>query len=160
MERSGKRETASPDYAALHPGYQCSAAVDPSCNESSPMKLDLGADALTVTLEGWERVWALRRRLIIPRGKIVHAEWHGEPFELRTTLRLAGTGVPGAIAAGTFYGHGMKQFFYLRRPQGWWGLTVANVLVLDLRDMFYHRVVLSCAEEDAARVVAWARAAS
>jgi hypothetical protein len=124
------------------------------------MKLDLSADELTVTLEGWERMWALRRRLIIPRGKIVHAEWHGEPFKLQASLRLAGTGLPGVLAAGTFHGQGMKQFFYLRRPQGWRGLTVGNVLVLDLHDMFYHRVILSCAEADARRVIAWAKGAA
>jgi len=123
------------------------------------MNLELSGDELTVALEGWERVWALRRRLVIPREKIVHAEWHGAPFTLRATLRLAGTGLPGVLAAGTFYGQGMKQFFYLRRPQGWRGVTVANVLVLDLHDMFYHRVVLSCAEADARRVLAWAKAA-
>jgi hypothetical protein len=81
------------------------------------MKLALNEDALAVTLEGWERLWAMRRRLIIPRGKIVHAEWHGEPFEIHAGLRLAGTAFPGVLAAGTFYGQGMKQFLYVRRPQ-------------------------------------------
>lgn len=124
------------------------------------MKLQLSNDALTIALEGWERVWALRRRVVIPRGKIVHAEWHPEPFEISAALRLAGTGVPGVLAAGTFYGQGMKQFLYLRRPQGWSRRIAANVLVLDLHDTFYHRVVLSCAAEDAARVTAWAKAAA
>ena len=123
------------------------------------MKLQLSDDALTIALEGWERVWALRRRMIIPRAKIVHAEWHREPFELHASLRLAGTSLPGVIAAGTFYGQGMKQFLYLRRPHGLRRVTSANVLVLDLHDMFYHRAVVSCAEEDGARVTAWARAA-
>jgi len=119
------------------------------------MKLQLSDDALTIALEGWERLWALRRRLVIPRSKIVHAEWHAEPFEIYAPLRLFGTGFPGVLAAGTFYGKGMKQFLYLRRPRGLWHGRVANVLVLDLHDMFYHRVVLSCAEPDAARVIAW-----
>lgn len=122
------------------------------------MKLELNEDALTIALEGWERLWALRRQLIIPRVKIVHAEWHGEPFEIRAGLRLAGTALPGVLAAGTFSGQGMKQFLYLRRPQGWRRATAANVLVLDLRDTFYGRVLLSCPETDAARVVAWAKA--
>ena len=122
------------------------------------MKLQLSEDALTITLEGWERLWALRRRLIIPRAKIVHAEWHGEPFEIHAGLRLAGTGLPGVLAAGTFYGQGMKQFLYLRRPKGWRRATAANVLVLDLHDMFYHRVLVSCAQADATRIGAWAKA--
>jgi hypothetical protein len=124
------------------------------------MKLELSDDALTIALEGWERVWALRRRVIIPRGKIVHAEWHAEPCEIHVSLRLAGTGLPGVIAAGTFFGQGIKQFFYIRRPQGWTRGTAANVLVLDLHGMFYSRVVLSSSEEDAARVIAWAKAAA
>ena len=123
------------------------------------MKLQLSDDALTIALEGWERVWALRRRVIVPRAKIVHAEWHPEPFELQASLRLAGTSLPGVLAAGTYYGQGMKQFLYLRRPHGLRRVTAANVLVLDLHDMFYHRAVLTCAEADAARVTAWARAA-
>jgi hypothetical protein len=123
------------------------------------MKLQLNNNELTVALEGWERVWALRRQLIIPRGKIVHAEWHAAPFELHASLRLAGTAVPGVIAAGTFYGQGMKQFLYVRRPRGWRRSTVEKVLILDLHDMFYHRVVLTCADADARRVIAWAKAA-
>jgi hypothetical protein len=122
------------------------------------MKLEPNGDALTITLEGWERLWGMRRRLIIPRGKIVHAEWHKKPFEIHAGLRLAGTAFPGVLAAGTFYGQGMKQFLYLRQPKGWRRATAANVLVLDLHDMFYHRVLLSCAQADAARVVAWAKA--
>jgi hypothetical protein len=122
------------------------------------MKLELSEDALTIVLEGWERVWALRRRLIIPRAKLVHAEWHGEPFEIHAGLRLGGTALPGVLAAGTFFGQGMKQFLYLRRPRGWRRATAANVLVLDLHDMFYARVLLSCEKADAARVVAWAKA--
>jgi hypothetical protein len=121
------------------------------------MKLELSDDALTIAFEGWERVWALRRRLIIPRAKLVHAEWHGEPFEVHAGLRLAGTALPGVLAAGTFFGQGMKQFLYLRRPQGWRRAIATNVLVLDLHDMFYHRVVVSCAETDAARVIAWVK---
>ena len=122
------------------------------------MKLQLSDDALTIALEGWERVWALRRRLIIPRAKVVHAEWHAEPFEIHASLRLAGTGLPGVIAAGTFFGHGMKQFLYLRRPHGLRRVLAANVLVLDLHGMFYGRVVLSTSEPEAARVIAWAKA--
>jgi hypothetical protein len=122
------------------------------------MKLELNGDELTVALEGSERMWALRRRLIVPRGKIVHAEWHAEPFAPRTSMRLAGTAVPGMLVAGTFYGQGMKQFLYLRRPQGFIRAMAANVHVLDLHDMFYHRVVLSCPEADARRVIAWAKA--
>jgi hypothetical protein len=122
------------------------------------MKLQLGEDALTIALEGWERVWTLRRRVIIPRGKIVHAEWHAGPFEIHAGLRLAGTSVPGVTTAGTFHGQGMKQFLYLRRPRGWGRKTIENVLVLDLHDMFYHRVVLSCPEAEAARVIAWVKA--
>jgi hypothetical protein len=122
------------------------------------MKLQLSDDALTIALEGWERVWALRRRVIIPRAKIVHAEWHAEPFAIHASLRLAGTGLPRVIAAGTFFGQGMKQFLYLRRPHGLRRVTAENALVLDLHGMFYGRVVLSSSEEDAVRVIAWAKA--
>jgi hypothetical protein len=122
------------------------------------MKLETSEDTLTIALEGWERVWALRRRVIVPRARIVHAEWHSEPFQIHASLRLAGTGFPGVIAAGTFYGQGMKQFLYLRRPQVWARKTIENVLVLDLHDMFYHRIVLSCPQAEAARVIAWVKA--
>jgi hypothetical protein len=94
------------------------------------MKLQLSEDVLTIVLEGWERLWALRRRVIVPRAKIVHAEWHGEAFEIHAALRLFGTAVAGVIAAGTFYGQGMKQFLYLRRPRGLRHTIAANVLVL------------------------------
>src|SRR5262249_44542710 len=124
------------------------------------MKLELSEDALTIVLEGWERLWALRRRLIIPRAKVVHAEWRGEPFTIHAGLRLAGTAGPWVLAGGTFFGQGPKQCLYLRRPQGWRRATAANVLVFDLHDMFYHRVLLSCTEAEAARVIAWAKPAA
>jgi len=51
---------------------------------------------------------------------------------------------------------GMKQFLYLRRPRGALSKIAANVLILDLDGGFYRRVVLSCAEADAARAIGWA----
>jgi hypothetical protein len=121
------------------------------------VKLQLTDDALTIELQGWECVWALRRRLIIPRANVVCAQWHAEPVTIEVWLRLGGTSVPGVLAAGTFQGQGMKQFLYLRRPRGAVSKTAAKVLVLDLQGTSYGRVALSCEAADAARVVEWAR---
>jgi hypothetical protein len=65
------------------------------------MKLELGEDTLTVVFEGWERLLAMRRRLIIPRAKVVQAEWHGAPFEIHVNTchdhrRMPVAGAPSA----------------------------------------------------------------
>jgi len=120
------------------------------------MKLHLDDDQLTIELEGFERVWALRRRLVVLRANVTNVTWHSDPTELHLFLRTGGTSLPGVLLAGNFLGQGMRQFLYVRRPRGWWKPQASDLLIIDLHDAPYARVVISCDKADAAPVLAWA----
>jgi len=104
---------------------------------------------LAIQIEGWDKFWSLRSRLEIPLAhvKSAHADphiaepwWHG--------LRIAGTHVPGVIAAGTFYQHGGLVFWDVHKPE--------SVIVIDLHDERYQQLVIGVADpaETVARIQA------
>jgi hypothetical protein len=61
-------------------------------------------------------------------------------------LRVAGTHVPGVIAAGTFYHHGNWVFWDVHNPE--------NAVVVELRDERYEKLIIEVADpaETVARV--------
>ncbi len=90
---------------------------------------------LIVEVEGWDKLWSLRSRLVIPIHHVVRvyadsniAEdwWKG--------LRVAGTHLPGVIAAGTFYHHGNWVFWDVHNPE--------KAVVVDLRDERYEKLII------------------
>ncbi len=90
---------------------------------------------LIVEVEGWDKLWSLRSRLAIPihhvvrvyaDPKIAEPWWKG--------LRVAGTYLPGVIAAGTFYHHGNWVFWDVHKPE--------NAVVIDLRDERYEKLIV------------------
>jgi hypothetical protein len=94
---------------------------------------------LVFEVEGWDKLWSLRSRLVIPIAHVIRvyadssiAEswWKG--------LRLAGTHVPGVIAAGTFYHHGTWVFWDVHNPE--------KALVVDLRDERYGKLIVEVSD--------------
>ena len=90
---------------------------------------------LIVEVEGWDKLWSLKSQLVIPMNHVfrVYADssiaenwWKG--------LRVAGTHVPGVIAAGTFYHHGEWVFLDMHRPE--------RAVVIDLRDERYKKLII------------------
>jgi hypothetical protein len=90
---------------------------------------------LIVEVEGWDKLWSLRSRLVIPihhvirvyaDPKIAESWWQG--------LRLAGTHLPGVITAGTFYHHGNWVFWDLHDPE--------KAIVVELRDERYEKLII------------------
>ncbi len=90
---------------------------------------------LIVEVEGWDKLWSLRSRLVIPIQHVIHvcadpkiaeAWWKG--------LRVAGTYLPGVITAGTFYHHRNWVFWDVHKPE--------NVVVIDLRDERYEKLIV------------------
>ncbi|MGZ6907496.1 MAG: hypothetical protein ACXVJ7_07490 [Acidimicrobiia bacterium] len=62
----------------------------------------LRPDTLSVSLTGWDSVWAVKRTLSIPWSDVVGARVVTvEDARQRLGWRLAGTGVPGVAIAGT-----------------------------------------------------------
>ena len=100
-------------------------------------------NALVMHVEGLDKLWAFRSSLTIPLAhisgahadpEIAHAWWKG--------FRLAGTNLPGVIAAGTFYQHGDSVFWDVHRPD--------KTIVIELHDEHYARLVVEVADPTAA----------
>ncbi len=79
---------------------------------------EINGDTLHLTVEGMDKVWALKSRLSIPLqhitgirvdGEIVQGWWHG--------LKVPGTSIPHVITAGTFYQDGKRVFWDIHHPE-------------------------------------------
>lgn len=101
----------------------------------------VGQDSVNVELSGWDRIFALKSRLTIPRDRItgvsvVHRSEVGWP----PALRAPGTFVPGAIKHGS-YGVGAKREFWALFRQ-------ERVLIMEVDQWKYARVVLGLQDAD------------
>ena len=94
---------------------------------------------LIVEVEGWDKLWSLKSRLVIPiqhvirvyaDSSIAKAWWQG--------LRVGGTHVPGVITAGTFYHHGNWVFWDVHDTE--------KAVVVDLRDERYEKLIVEVAD--------------
>jgi hypothetical protein len=115
------------------------------------MHLSLDSDRLTLTLEGAERLWAVKLGpLSIPKEHVARAEAALPPITWKE-LRAPGTFLPGVIKAGTYYTARGKEFWYAVRSRK------NNPLTIELQDESYRRLVLTI--DDAAnwaeRINAW-----
>ena len=101
------------------------------------MEIGIEGATLHVSLEGLEKVWALKRGLDIPLEHIVKVSTR-EPDSMWYDLRLPGTYLPGVIRAGSYYakrgGAWTWEFWYYTRGK--------EFLTIDLRDERYGRVIL------------------
>jgi hypothetical protein len=108
--------------------------------------VDISDGKLTVTIEGWDRVWALHGRLSIPlehvsgasSGEAAAREWY-------KGLRLGGTNIPGVLTAGYFYRHGNWVFWDVHDP--------ALAVAIDLHDEHYKQLIVQV-DDPAATVAA------
>jgi hypothetical protein len=96
-------------------------------------------DNLIFEVQGWDKLWALKSRLEVPRSSIrgIHADptiargwWKG--------FRLPGTYLPGVIIAGTFYRHGKRIFWDVKDPQ--------KTIVIDLANDRYDQLIVEVAD--------------
>lgn len=70
-------------------------------------KINVVDGNLTLEVEGWDKLWSLKSHLVIPTRHVVRV--YGDPAIAEKWwlgMKIAGTHVPGVIAAGTFYQHG------------------------------------------------------
>ena len=110
------------DRAVAAAGGAKLLAAQQSLSGTSRGTIHLGEARHTIentwTVEGLDKLWALRSRLEIPLAHIkgVRADpaiaqgwWHG--------FRLGGTNVPGILSAGTFYKDGAFMFWDVHNPE-------------------------------------------
>ena len=99
---------------------------------------------LIVTIEGLRRIWALKRGFDIPMDRVVSVAADPDIARTRKGTRAPGTYLPGVITAGTYFRKGDRNFWDVIRTQ--------NVIVIELRDEPYRRLILEV--EDPTRTVA------
>ncbi|WP_437598585.1 hypothetical protein WMF28_38175 [Sorangium sp. So ce590] len=117
------------------------------------MQLRMDGDRLTLTLEGVERLWAVKLApIVVPREHVTRAEATLPPATWRQ-IRAPGTALPGLIKAGTYYTDRGKEFWYTVRRRK------HNPLTIELEGESYRRLVLTIDDSTGwiARINAWAR---
>jgi uncharacterized protein len=76
-------------------------------------RVSIDGDDLVVEIEGMDKLWSLKSRLVIPlanvRGATADPGIAAEP----KGLRAPGTSLPGVITAGTFHQDGERVFLYV-----------------------------------------------
>jgi hypothetical protein len=101
-------------------------------------------DTVIFNVEGWHKLWALRSEIRIPRAHILGARRDPEAVH-DLGWRMPGTHIPGLVKAGTFYLFNSPDhkptFFDVQRAR--------NVVVLDLADERYNRLVIEVADPEA-----------
>ncbi|HAN44984.1 MAG TPA: hypothetical protein DCQ32_00310 [Cyanobacteria bacterium UBA8156] len=109
------------------------------------MELQRRGEKLEIRLGPWERLWSFHvgETITVPLGQIQAVGTTTPPAD-PWMIRAPGTGLPGILAAGTFYSRRGREFWYVTSAE--------SVLVLDVADFYYKRLVLNVAAADT-----WAR---
>jgi len=91
--------------------------------------------ALTIEVQGWDKLWSLTSRLEIPLEHVIDVRPADDQVE---GIRAPGTHVPGVITAGTFVQEGNSVFWDVR--------DLTKAIALDLRDERYSKLVIEVAD--------------
>ena len=109
-------------------------------------QLSVSDGKLNIEVKGWDRLWALRSHLSIPLEDVVRVYADSQIAEpWWKGLRVAGTNLPGVLAAGTFYHHSQWVFWDVHNPE--------KVIVIELRHEHYAKLIVEV-EDPAATVAA------
>jgi hypothetical protein len=101
-------------------------------------------DRIRLSVQGWDKLWALRSELEFPLAHVMSVRIDPEPARgWFHGLRLPGTQIPGVLTAGTFYWNGEFVFYDVHDPE--------KTIVLELDHEHYKRLVIEV--EDPAGVV-------
>ena len=101
--------------------------------------LSISGGKLILNVRGADKLWALKSSLEIPLEhvagiradpSVAHGWWHG--------WKLAGTDLPGVIAAGAFYQHGQRVFWDVHDPE--------STVVIEIHDERYGELIVGVAD--------------
>lgn len=105
------------------------------------IKPTISSDTLHLSVEGADKLWALKSELTIPLKhitnvrvdeEVVKAWYHG--------LKVPGTSIPHVITAGTFYKDGKRVFWDIHHP--------VKAVVITLNDEHYNELVIEVEDVD------------
>lgn len=111
-------------------------------------KVEVINDRLSIRLEGWGKIWALKGRVEVPLAAVQTVEAAPAGIKPRG-LRAPGSYWPGLIAAGTYRRRHGKEF--------WSARNAAKAIVITLAGADYDRIVIEV--DDPAATIALLRAA-
>ena len=109
---------------------------------------------LCIRLEGWERLWALKREVVVRRADIVDIDFLARrPImqDFAGYFRIPGTSIPWRFLAGTFIRKGDREFWYVR-------MQYEGVMTIELKrksSSGYDRLRLSTDAETAQAIADW-----
>ena len=123
------------------------------------MRFHIEDDSLTIIFQGAEQLWAIKRKLVLPKPSVTNVIWQEGVQLPRTELgwRIGGSAIPGVLFAGRFVGREGRNFVYLLHPQGWVRqVRVKHVLTIELKDYPYRRLFFTVDKPDIAeQIIAW-----
>ncbi|MGL5827526.1 MAG: hypothetical protein ACRCYU_22380 [Nocardioides sp.] len=97
-------------------------------------QVSINGDTLVVEIEGLDKLWALKSRLVIPLANVRGATADPGAVRERKGLRAPGTHIPGMVVAGTFHVDGERVFWDVH--------DAAKAVVIELADQRYARLVV------------------
>lgn len=101
-------------------------------------QVSIAGDDLVVEIEGMEKLWSLKSRLVIPLGNVRGATADPGIAAEPKGVRAPGTNMPGVLTAGTFHQDGERVFWNIRDG--------ARAVVIALADERYARLVIEVAD--------------
>ena len=106
-------------------------------------RIEIADGTLTVHMEGFDRILALKSSVSVPLEHVVDAEADlAEASQLYHGLRLPGTAIPGVVTAGTYRKQGEWSFWDVHDPH--------NAVTIHLRDEHYGKLVVGVDDPAAA----------
>ena len=97
-------------------------------------EVDIISDTLVIRMTGWDKLWALKRRIQIPIAHVRGVRLADDIARGPKGWRFPGTYLPGVITAGTFYRNGERTFWAVHDPN--------DAIAIDLiNDRFNQMVV-------------------
>ena len=79
--------------------------------------VEITGDQLVVTMRGLDRLWSLRRRVVVPLAHVRGATADPGVTREPAGIRAPGTHLPRVITAGTYFKDGDRTFWNLRGSQ-------------------------------------------
>ena len=101
--------------------------------------VEIDDSQLAVHIQGWHRVFALKRTITVPLAHVIGAKANPSAINTPRGFRAPGTRLPGVITAGTFRRRGSKEFWDASRDP-------TKTLVIELQDDQYSRLVIDVEE--------------
>ncbi|MEV0535554.1 hypothetical protein [Kitasatospora sp. NPDC050463] len=100
--------------------------------------VSIDGDNLIVEIEGLDKLWALKSRLVIPLANVRGATADPGISREAKGLRAPGTHFPGVITAGTFHIDGERVFWDVH--------DATKAVVIELADERYARLVVEVSD--------------